>query len=139
MPGQDRAFSSRDLPSPIQRDALRISAQIRRRIERLAVDRPVPVLAPETWVSEFRRESVVGEFAVARQDFGAGIEPGARGDVDAGAWPLLIGTVRAVRAVVGTAIPIILLTLGLGAGRGGADRNDGSRSKQHHELARSRK
>ena len=65
----------------------RLAAQIRRRVERLAVDRAIVVLARERRVADRRRKRVVLELAVARQHFGAGIEPGARGDVDAGARP----------------------------------------------------
>ena len=72
-------------------------------------------------------------------DFGAGVEPGTRGDVDPGARSLLVGTVGALRAVVGTAVAVIL-TLGLRACRSDvkADRDNGGRGKQRRELGRGR-
>src|SRR5882757_11429320 len=121
----------------IQRNTLRIAAEIRGRAERLAVDRAIEVFARERRIADRRRKRVVLEFAVARQNFGAGIEPRARRDVNAGVRPLLVGTVRTSGAVIGPAVPVIS-GLGLGAGGGRADRNEGRRSKQHHELARSR-
>jgi len=53
-------------------------------VQRLAVERAILVLARE---GLRRRERIVGEFAVAGQDFDAGIEPGTLGDVDAGMRP----------------------------------------------------
>src|SRR5258707_13871247 len=107
----DRECSSKS----IQRELGRLAAQIRRRIQRLAVDRAVVVLAGERWVPERRRKCVIGEFAVTGQHFNAGIEPGAPADVDAGA-SLLVGHIGTVRSVIGAAA-LIELTLGLGVGR----------------------
>jgi hypothetical protein len=59
-----------------------------------------------------RRERVVLELAVARQNFGAGIEPGARGDVDAGARTLLVGAVGALCGRNRAAV-LVILRLGL--------------------------
>ena len=66
MPGLGRAFFVLGLPFSIQREALRITAHVGRRIERLAVDRSVEVFATEGWIAHLRRERVVLEFAVAR-------------------------------------------------------------------------
>src|SRR3977135_2400450 len=100
----------------IQREVPRIAAQIRRRVERLAVDRAIEVLAPERWVPDLRRKRVIDELAVTGQYFGAGVEPGALGDIDSGARPLLIGHIGTVRSVIGTAA-LVILALGLRAGR----------------------
>ena len=109
-PVASRAFSYKAASSKTvvtNREVLRIAAEIRRRIERLAVDRAVVVLARERWVPDRRRERVVLEFAVARQHFGAGIEPGARRDVDAGVRPLLVGPVRTLASVIGAAVLVV--------------------------------
>src|SRR5258705_4090691 len=111
--GDDDALAT----NSIQRNPLRIAAHVRRRIERLAVDRPVVVFAPEGRIADIRREGVVLELAVARQHFGAGVEPGARGDVDAGVRPLLVGSVRSLRAVNDAAV-LVVFRPGLGAGGG---------------------
>src|ERR1700754_2501167 len=58
----------------IQREARRSAAEVRGRIERLALERAVVVLGRER---RGRRIGVVGELAVARQHFGTAIEPGA--------------------------------------------------------------
>src|ERR1700733_4059636 len=110
MPGRSRAFfvgwiSTRS----IQRKTRGVAAHVRRRVQRLAIDRAVVVLARERRIAEFRREGVVLEFAVAGQHFGAGIEPGAGGDVDARMGSLLIDLVRAAIAVIGPAVPVVLL------------------------------
>ena len=84
MPGRDRAFFVKWMLRSIQREALRIAAHVRRRVERLAVDRAVEVFARERRIADLRREGVVLELAVARQHFRAGIEPRARGDVRRG-------------------------------------------------------
>ena len=115
----------RQLPLSIQRELGRIAAQIRRRVERLAVDRAVDVFARERRIAELRREGVVLELAVARQHFRAGIEPRARGDEDAGARALLVGAVGTVRPVIGAAVPVVFL-LGLGVGRSRAERDEGA-------------
>src|SRR3954454_7169648 len=101
----------------IQRESLRIpSAQVRGRVERLAVDRSIVVFARERWIPDRRREGVIGEFAVAGQYFGAGVEPGALGDVNSGARPLLIGDIGTGRAVIGPS-PFVVLAPGLRARR----------------------
>src|SRR5258708_32242219 len=122
----------------IQREPLRVPAHIRRWVERLAVDRAIVVLARERWVPELRREGVIAEFAVAWQHFGAGVEPGAPCHIDSGVRSLLIGHVRTIASVIGTAAAVILL-LGLRVGRrhGEADRDDGDRRKRHRKLVRS--
>src|SRR5438445_10859838 len=127
------------LANSIQRERLRVpSTKVRRRIEWLAVDRAVLVFAPERWIAELRRKRVVGEFAVTRQDFGAGIEPGALGDIDPGMRPLLIGHVRSVRSVIGpTAVVVSTRRLGTG-GNIEAGRDHGSCRQQQRELARDR-
>src|SRR6202040_4042535 len=66
----------------IQRETLRISAHVGRRVERLAVDRAIVVLAPEGWHPELRRIGIIGKLAVAGQPFGAGVEPGAFCHID---------------------------------------------------------
>src|SRR5882762_3276544 len=125
MPGLDRAFFSPGECRLIrrQRDGQRIAAHVRRRVERLTVDRPVEVFAGERRVADLRREGVVLELAVARQHFRAGIEPGARGDEDAGAWALLVRPVGTVRPVIETTVLVVFL-LGLGAGRSRAERDE---------------
>src|SRR5258705_12290982 len=120
----------------IQREGLRIAApQIRRRVERLAVDRAIVVLAPERWVSDRWRIGVVAELAVAGQHFGARVEPGTFCHVDPGPRPLLIRHVWAGRSVIGTAA-VVNSGLGLRA-RGGveANRNKSARGQQHRKLA----
>src|ERR1700730_11929672 len=77
--GTDRV--DRDLRPSIQGDRLRVSAHVRRWIERLSIDRPVPILTPERISG---RKGVIGELAISRKDFGPGIQPGALGYVDAG-------------------------------------------------------
>src|SRR3954449_1575647 len=110
MPGLDRAFFVWRLPLSIrQRDPRRIAAHVRRRVERRAVDRAVEVFAREGRIADLRREGVVLELAVARQHFRAGIEPGARGDVNAGARTLLVGAVGTVGAIIGAAVLVVLL------------------------------
>src|SRR3954469_2903860 len=137
MPGLDRAFFVWRLPLSIrQRDPRRIAAHVRRRVERRAVDRAVEVFARERRVADLRREGVILELAVARQHFRAGIEPRARGDVNAGARALLVGAVGTVRPVIDTSV-LVVFWLGLGAGRSRAERDEGSRSKQDRKLARS--
>src|SRR5205085_10945640 len=118
---------SRSRSRSIQRERLRIpSAKVGWRIERLPVDRAVLVLAREGWVSDLRREGIILEFAVTRQDFGTGIEPGALGDIDPGMRPLLIGHIRSVRSVIGpTAVIVGARRLGIG-GNIEADRDHGS-------------
>src|SRR5580704_5733900 len=86
------------IPRSIQRDARRISAEVRRRVERLAFERAVVELLVK---GLRRREGVVGELAVARQNFGAAVEPGALADVDAGVRPLHVGDVGTAGAVIG--------------------------------------
>src|SRR5258708_26437210 len=66
----------------IKREAGRLAAEIRRRVERLAVDRTVVVLARERWESDRRREGVVCELAVARQNLRAALKPGALCHID---------------------------------------------------------
>src|SRR5258706_2096104 len=126
--------------SSIQREGLRIiSAEVRRRVQRLAIDRAILVLAPERWVPDLRRIGVIGELALAGQNFGAGVEPGAFCHVDPGPRPLLIGHVGAARSVIGAA-PVVISGLRLRA-RGGdveAKRNNSARSQQHRKLVRSR-
>src|SRR5690349_16162465 len=68
-------------PASIERETRRLAAEIGRRAKRLTVNRPVQVLARERWVPELRRKRVVLEFAVARQNLGTAVEPGALGDV----------------------------------------------------------
>src|SRR5712691_11279287 len=102
-PGRHGIWTASQLAKSIQREPGRLAAQIRRRIQRLAVDRAIVVLARERWVPDRWRKCVVAELAVARQYFGAGIEPGALGDVDARARSLLIGHVGAVRPIIGPA------------------------------------
>src|SRR5260370_11512319 len=114
-PGLRRDDANSVPQQSIERELGRLAAQIRRRIERLAVDRAVVVLAGERWVANRWRECVIGEFAVAGQHFNAGIKPGAPADVDAGA-SLLVGHIGTVRPVIGAAA-LIGLTLGLGVGR----------------------
>src|SRR5258706_16366257 len=85
----------------IQRECLRIpAAEVRRRGERLAVDRAVVVLAPERWGSDRRRIGVVGELAVAGQHLGAGGGPGTFFHVNPGPRPLLIRNVWAGPSVI---------------------------------------
>src|SRR3954468_22761373 len=138
MPGRSRAFFVwRLLLSIRQRNPGRIAAHVRGRVERRTINRAVEVFARKRRVADLRREGVVLEFAVARQHFGAGVEPGARGDVNAGAT-LLVGAVGTVGAIVGPAVLVVLLLLpGLGISRGRAERDEGSRGQQHRELARS--
>src|SRR5258706_15294736 len=109
-------------------------------MERLPVHRPIQVLAPERRVTELRRKRVVGEFAIARQYFGASVEPGALGDVNPGARPLLIGHIGAVRSVIGTAA-VIVGPFGLRARRSHVktDSDNGGRGEQYRKLVRSRK
>ena len=95
-PGREPGILHEAGGKSIQREPRRIAAQVGRRVERLAVDRAVVVLAGERRVPVRRRESVIQELAVAGQHFGAGIEPRARGDVDAGVRALLVGTVGTV-------------------------------------------
>ncbi len=97
--GRGRSINTAKIP--------RISAEVRRRVQRLTVDRAIVVLAREGRISDFRRISVIGELAVARQNFDAGIEPGALGDVEAGAT-LLIDHVGTVRPVIGPAAVVEL-------------------------------
>src|SRR5712691_7937788 len=107
MPGHDDVKSV--LALSIQREILRVpTAHVRRRVEWLTVDRAIVVLARERWVPDRRRKCVVGEFALARQDLGAGVEPGALGHVDPGARPLLIGHIGTVRSVIDMAAVVIL-------------------------------
>jgi len=122
----------------IERELGRLAAQIRRRVQRLAVDRAVVVLAGERWVPDRRRECVIGEFAVAGQHFNAGIEPGAPADVDAGA-SLLVGHIGTVCAVIDAAA-LIVLTLGRRVGRchGKANSDNGDGGQQHRKLIGSR-
>src|SRR6266852_5326215 len=79
----------------IKREAGRLAAEIRRRVERLAVDRTVVVLARERWESDRRREGVVGELAIPRQNLGAAIKPGAPAHIDSGMRALLIDHIGA--------------------------------------------
>src|SRR5258708_39865214 len=95
------------LRQSIQREAPRIPTQIRRRVERLAVDRAIVVLAGERGVAELRRVGVVGKFAVARQHFGAGVEPGASGHINPCVRSLLIGNIRTIGPVIRTAAIVI--------------------------------
>ena len=67
-----KAKTSIDEWPSIQGDSLRVSAHVRRRIERLSIDRPVPILSPERISG---RKGVVGELAISRKDFRAGIQP----------------------------------------------------------------
>src|SRR5260370_36452343 len=107
----------------IQREGLRIiSAEVRRRVQRLAIDRAILVLAPERWVPDLRRKCVIGELAVAGQHFGAGVEPGAFCHVDPGPRPLLIRHVGAARSVIGTAA-VVISGLGLRARGGDVEAN----------------
>src|SRR5580704_5707629 len=123
----------------IQRNTARITAHVGGRIERLAVDRAVVVLAREGWIAKLRRKGVVGELAIAGQDFDAGIEPGTLGDIDPGVRPLLIGHVRTAGPVIGPAAVVVLaLGLGLRAGRGQCEADDGGCRKQHRKLFRNR-
>ncbi len=117
-------------PQSIQREALRIAAEILRRIERLTIDRTVAVLARERGITNLRRECVVLEFAVARQHLGAGIEPGARGDVDARV-ALLDDAVRTARPVSDAAVPVVFHLGLLRARRRNGHREDGNCRKQH--------
>src|ERR1700712_4816711 len=99
MPGWAGNFGT-EAPRSIQREFPRVAPQIRRRVERLTVDRSIFVLARERRVTDIGRIRVIGEFAVARQHFGAGVQPGALGDVNPGARPLLIGHVWPAWAVI---------------------------------------
>src|SRR4051794_30158471 len=100
------AFAHPTALRSIQREAGRVSAQIRRRVERLAIDRAIAVFARKRWIPDVRRVSVVHELALARKHFGAGVEPRAPGDVDA-RLTLLIDHVGTVRAVIRTASVIV--------------------------------
>src|SRR5580698_2857415 len=112
MPGQSRAFFVEALSRrSIQRIAPAVATHVRWRVGRLAVDRAVVVLARERGITELRREGVVLEFAVAGQHLGAGIEPGAGGDVDASVRALLIDLVRPAVAIIWTAVAVVLLLL----------------------------
>ena len=95
----------------VQREGPRIAAEVGRRTERLTIDRAVVVLARERGIADIRRVRIVVELAVARQHFGAGVEPRARGDIDTGTRALLIDPVRALRAVIAAAVAVILLLL----------------------------
>src|ERR1700722_465790 len=117
--------------SRLKREAARISAHVRRRAERLAVDRAIVVFAREVGVPDIRRKRVIGEFAVARQYLDAGIEPGTLGDVDAGVRALLVGRVGSARSVIGTAVSIELLGLRAGLRRVQADDDNGGSRKQN--------
>src|SRR5439155_24189982 len=97
----------------VQREARRLAAEIRGRVERLAIDRPVVVLASERREPVRRRKGIVHELAVARQHLGAAIEPGALANIDTGA-ALLVDHVRSAIAVNGPAAAV-LLGAGLGA------------------------
>src|SRR3954470_3036569 len=110
-----RPFDSVDMSASVQREILRIAANILRRAQRLAIDRAVEIFAREGRIAYRRREGVVGELAVARIYLGAAAEPGALAHIDAGA-ALLIARIGAARAVIVTAAVIALL---LGVGRGG--------------------
>src|SRR5665213_2885781 len=102
MPGRSRAFFVSSISSrSIQRKAPGAAADVRRCAQRLAVDRAVVVLARERRITNVRRECVILEFAVAGQHFGAGIEPGAGGDIDPRMRSLLIDLVRPARTVSG--------------------------------------
>src|SRR6478735_8995958 len=115
-PGVRRDDPQSAPPLSIQRERLWVSAQVRWRAERLAVDRAIVVLATERWVPDRRRKCVVAEFAVARQYLGAGVEPGALGNVDPGARALLIRHIGTVRPVIDPAA-VVVLALGLRVGR----------------------
>src|SRR4051812_33511751 len=108
-------FDSVDMSASVQREILRIAANILRRTQRLAIDRAVEIFAGEGRIAHRRRKGVVGKLAVARIDLGAAVEPGALAHIDAGA-ALLIARMGAARAVIVTAAVIALL---LGVGRGG--------------------
>jgi len=100
--GQSPACVIRRSPSSVRnrrkREGARIAAEIGRRHQRLAVDRPVQVLAAERGIAVFRRERVVCELAVARQHFGAAVQPRALRNEDTGMRALLIRNVRAAAA-----------------------------------------
>src|SRR4029077_12646247 len=110
------AHPTPSVPRSIQREARRKSAEVRRRVERLTVDRAIVVFAREVRVPVRRRKGIVQELAIAGQYFGAAVEPGALADVDARMRSLLIGDVGAAGPVIGTAV-IIMALGGLGAGR----------------------
>src|SRR5262245_1479925 len=114
----------------IQRELPR-KPEMRWWIERLAIDRPVEILACEIGVAIRRRESVVQELSVAGQHLGAGIEPGAGRDVDASVGALLDDAVRALRPVSNAAVPVVFQPGLLGGGRRDAEREDGDCCKQH--------
>src|SRR5258708_31675965 len=122
------------LRQSIQREAPRIPTQIRRRVERLAVDRAIVVLAGERGVAELRRVGVVGKFAVARKYFGAGVEPGASGHINPCVRSLLIGHIRTIGPVIGTAAIVIFL-LRAGLRHRETDRDKGN--ERHRKLVRS--
>src|ERR1700748_263677 len=128
MPGPSRAFFvSAGSRRSVQRELGRLAAEIRRGVAQLAVDRAIIVLTREVRVPERRRKRIILEFAVARQHFGAGVEPGAGGDVNPGVRTLLIDHVGAARAVIGAAVLIILLrALGLWLLRAGRRHAGGS-------------
>src|SRR3954470_3129370 len=110
-----RPFLFVDMSASVQREILRIAANILRRAQRLAIDRAVEIFACEGRVAHRRREGVVGELAVARIDLGAAVEPGALAHIDAGA-ALLIARIGAAGAEIGRASVNALL---FGVGRGG--------------------
>src|SRR4051794_41941874 len=114
------------MSASVQREILRIAANILRRAQRLAIDRAVEIFAREGRIAYRRREGVVGELAVARIDLGAAVEPGALAHIDAGA-ALLVARIGAARAVIVTAAVIALL---LGVGRGGGCGRGGQGKKR---------
>src|SRR5881227_2730216 len=99
-------FDSVGNSASVQREILRIAADIGRRGERLAIDRTVEVFAGEGRIAHRWRESVVGELAVARIDLGAAVEPGALAHIEAGT-SLLIDRIGAARSVIGSAAIVI--------------------------------
>src|SRR3954453_16875354 len=80
--------------------------EIRRRIERLPIDRPVAVFARKRRIAAVGWIGVIHELPLAREHLGAGVEPGPFGHVS-GRRPLLIDPIGPARAVIGTATLVI--------------------------------
>src|SRR4051812_47503831 len=116
-------------PRSVEREALGITAEIPLRVERLAVQRTVVVVAGEGVTG---RIGIISELAVTREHFDASIEPRATRHVNAGA-ALLIGHVRAARAINSVTVRNTNLLLGGGISRrdGNGGRDDGNRREQH--------